>query len=150
MNTIFITWLVAGSLDCAAAIMLFVLGTKQNPSLLLRAITSAALGPKAFSKGSGMVYLGVGLHYCIALFWTVLYFVVFPKFFPCTAVLTNAIVYGLFVWTIMNLVVLPLSKAEPRPFSPLMALVNIGILIIAIGLPCAFAAKNYPLPHFGF
>lgn len=137
------TWLTAGSLDCLAALLLFVSLTKQNPSLLLRYIASAALGQRAFSGGSGMVLLGLCFHYLIALCWTVLYFVVFRQLLPCSAVITNAVVYGLFVWVIMNLVVLPLSKAAPRPFSPLMALVNIFILIVAIGLPCAYAARLY-------
>ncbi|MVM31367.1 hypothetical protein GO755_15085 [Spirosoma sp. HMF4905] len=143
---ILVTGLIAGSLDFGAALLLFVSLSKQKPSLLLRYITSAALGPRAFSGGSGMVLLGLCFHYLIALWWTALYFAVFPRLFPCgTAVLTNAVVYGMFVWVIMNLVILPLSKAEPRPFSPLMAMINIFILIIAIGLPCAYAAKLYPL-----
>jgi len=50
----------------------------------------------------------------------------------------------------MNLIILPLSKAEPRPFSPAMAVVNIIILIIAIGLPCAVAMAHYPDAHLRF
>ena len=147
---IIVTWLIAGSLDCAAALLLFVWLTKQKPSLLLRAIASAALGPRAFSAGFGMVILGLCFHYLIALCWTVLYFTDFLRLCPCSAVISNAVVYGLFVWVIMNLVVLPLSKAVPRPFSALIALVNIFILIFAIGLPCAWAAGHYPGFRFGF
>jgi len=44
MKIIIITWLIAGSLDLGSAVMLFVLGTKQNPSILMKAIASAALG----------------------------------------------------------------------------------------------------------
>lgn len=146
MVTIIITGLIAGSLDYLAAILLFVSQSRQQPALLLRYITSAALGPRAFSGGAQMPVLGLCFHYLITFIWTALYFAVFPKLFPCdTAVLTNAVIYGLFIWVIMNLVVLPLSKADPRPFSALFALVNIVILIIAIGLPCAYAAKHYPL-----
>jgi len=147
---VIITWLIAGSLDCASAFLLFIVRTKQKPSLLLRSIASAVLGPKAFSGGPGMAFLGLCFHYLIALCWTLFYFAVFPRLFPCSAVLTNAIVYGLFIWVIMNLVVLPLSKAEPRPLTPLLALINIFILIIAIGLPCAYATEHYPLFRFGF
>ncbi|WP_460954043.1 DUF1440 domain-containing protein [Spirosoma litoris] len=146
---VLITGLIAGSLDFGAAVLLFVSQSKQNPSLLLKAISSAALGPKAFRGGNEMVFLGLCFHYLIAFSWTALYFFVFPRVFPCGTILANAVVYGLFVWVIMNLIVLPLSKAEPRPFSPLMALVNIAILIMAIGLPCAYGAKHYPLVGFG-
>ncbi|QMW02500.1 hypothetical protein [Spirosoma foliorum] len=148
--TVVITWLVAGTLDLVAAFTLFISQTNKSPTLLLRSITSAALGSRAFRGGSVMALLGLIFHYAIALCWTVFYFVVIPRLLPCGGVLTHAVAYGLFVWVIMNLIVLPLSKAEPRPFVPLMALVNIVILILAIGLPCAYAAKNYPLPSFGF
>lgn len=142
---VIITWLIAGTLDCASALLLFISLTKQKPALLFKTITSAAFGSKAFSGGWAMALLGLCFHYFIAMCWTVLYFLVFPRLFPCTGLLTNATVYGLFVWTIMNLIILPLSKAEPRPFSPIMALVNIFILIIAIGLPCAYAVKHYSM-----
>ncbi|KAA2242755.1 hypothetical protein F0L74_09515 [Chitinophaga agrisoli] len=147
---VIITGLIAGSLDLVAAVLLFISRSKQNPSLLFRYITSAALGPSAFSGGAQMVLLGVCFHYLIALCWTVLYLTLFSRVLACTALLTNAIIYGLFVWVIMNLVVLPLSKAAPRPFSASFALINIVILIIAIGLPCAYAAKHYPLLLPGF
>ena len=147
--TVLITWLIAGTLDLGAAFTLFISQTKKNPTLLLRSITSAALGPKAFSGGSVMVLLGLSFHYLIAFCWTAFYFAVLPGLLPCGAVLTQAIAYGLFVWVIMNLVILPLSKAEPRPFVPLMAIINILILILAIGLPCAYAAKHYPVLWFG-
>jgi hypothetical protein len=140
---VLITWLIAGSLDCAAAFLLFISQTKKKPSVLLRAISSAAVGSRAFNGGPGMAVLGLFFHYLIALCWTVFYFAVFARLLPCGAVVTLAVVYGLFVWVVMNLVVLPLSKAAPRPFSPLMALVNIVILIVAIGLPCAYAAQHY-------
>ncbi|WP_162903262.1 DUF1440 domain-containing protein [Taibaiella koreensis] len=143
---ILITGLIAGSLDFMAAVLLFVSRSKQRPSVLLRYIASAAFGSRAFSGGSGMALLGLGFHYLIAFFWAAVYFVVFQRIFTCgTGVLVNAIVYGLFVWVIMNLVVLPLSKAAPRPFSAPVALINILILIVAIGLPCAYAASHYPL-----
>ncbi len=141
---VIVTGLIAGSLDLLAALLLFISRSKQKPSLLFRYITSAALGPRAFSGGLGMVWLGLLFHYLIAFSWTALYFAVFSRVLGSgAAVLTHAVIYGLFVWVIMNLVVLPLSKAAPRPFSALFALINIFILIIAIGLPCAYAAQHY-------
>jgi len=41
----------------------------------------------------------------------------------------------------MNLIVVPSSKAAPRPFSAIFALVNVVILIVAIGLPAAYLAR---------
>lgn len=142
---IIMTALITGTLDCAAALLLFRTRTHQNPKILLQYIASAALGPKAFTKevkaGNATAALGLAAHYLIAAIWTVIYFALIPTILPCGAIGTNAIIYGLFVWTIMNLVVLPLSKAEPRPFSPALAIINIIILILTIGLPCAWLSN---------
>lgn len=139
------TGLIAGTLDLIAALLLFTFKTKQHPAVLLRYIASAAFGTRAINGGNGMAFAGLCFHYLIAMFWTALYFFIFPKIFPCSgSVVANAVIYGMFVWIIMNLVILPLSKAEPRPFSPQMALINVIILILAIGLPCAYALMIYP------
>lgn len=138
---IIITGLVAGSLDLVMAMLLFVSRSKQKPSVLFRYIASAAFGAKVSTAGMGMAWLGLVFHYLIAMVWTVLYFFVFQRVLPCGSVAAHAVVYGMFVWVVMNLVVLPMSKAEPRPWSAPLALVNIVILIIAIGWPCAYGAQ---------
>ncbi|WP_114941439.1 DUF1440 domain-containing protein [Mucilaginibacter endophyticus] len=140
MTKIILTWPIAGTLDFAGASLMFILQTHKNPGLLLKAITAAAIGPRAFDDGKTMAMTGLLLHYVIALVWTIDYFAVFTRLFTCTAVFINAVVYGIFIWVIMILMVLPLSKAEPRPFSPVMALINMAILIRAIGLPCGVGA----------
>lgn len=138
---VIITGLIAGSLDLLIALVLFVSRSKQKPSVLLRYIASAAFGEKASGGGTRMALAGLLFHYFIAMVWTVLYFSVFRRVFACGTVAAHAVVYGMFVWVVMNLVVLPMSKAEPRPWSAPLALVNVVILIIAIGVPCAYAAQ---------
>lgn len=142
---IILTWLLAGSLDLAAALLFFHFGSGGKPALLLRFISSAAVGPKAFGPRPGMVLLGAGLHYVIALFWTTLYFVICPWLFSAETLLINAVGYGVFIWVFMNLLVLPLSKAKARPLNPMSVLINILILIVAIGLPCAYAVLHFAL-----
>nr|WP_295923837.1 hypothetical protein [uncultured Dyadobacter sp.] len=142
--TIFLTWLICGSLDCIAALLLFTSLTRQKPMVLFLYIASAAFGPKAFRKGWKMVIGGICFHYLIAFIWTALYFQIFAQVLADrTPVFLNGAAYGLLIWLVMNLVVLPLSKAERRPFSLLPALINILILIMAIGIPCAYATKHY-------
>jgi len=145
-----LTWLIAGSLDLTAAVLFFISTTKQHPAVLIKAITSAALGPGAFNGGAGMVILGLIFHYLIAMIWTAFYFLVFSYWYREVSVFAGALAYGMFVWVIMNLVVLPLSKVQPRPFSPIAALINIVILILAIGVPCAYASKYFPISLFTF
>jgi uncharacterized membrane protein YagU involved in acid resistance len=136
--------LLTGFLDGVAAILLFVARGNKKPAILFQYIASAVFGKAAFTGGSGMVVMGILLHLLIALSWTVIYFRLYPHIswlsvYPLAA----AAIYGLLIWLIMNLVVVPLSKAAPRPFSLTFALINIVILMVAIGLPAAFLARQY-------
>jgi hypothetical protein len=144
MMVVVVTALVAGSLDLGAALLFFVIRSKQNHAMLLRYIASAVFGPRAFSDGSRMVVAGICFHYVIALCWVGFYLAVYPWVRSWrTGLLLDAAVYGLFVWVIMNRVVLPLSRAVPRPFSLSFLLINMLILVIAIGLPCTYAARHF-------
>lgn len=140
MVVFFVTWLIAGVLDLGAALSFFLIRGGKKPGMLFRYIASAVFGPRAFVGGRGMAVLGLCFHFCIALVWVAFYFAVFPK---GMGVLLSAITYGLFVWCCMNLVVVPLSRAVPRPLTFGFVAVNIVILIVAIGLPCAYAARYY-------
>jgi hypothetical protein len=144
MAVLIITWLIAGSLDLGAALAFFLSRGNRNAGMLLRYIASAVFGAKAFSAGSRMVVLGICFHFFIAFCWVRLYFGVYPLIARFgTGIFVDAVVYGLIVWCVMNLVVLRLSKAVPRPFSLSFAVVNILILIVVIGLPCAYAVRHF-------
>ena len=135
------TGLLAGFLDAVAALLLFLAGGNKRPGLLFRYIASAVYGPAAFTNGVRMVFLGVGFHFLIALFWVSVFFGVYPHLWVLRADgWVVAAGYGLLVWLCMNLVVLPLSRAKPRPFSLTFALINMIILIVTIGLPCVWLA----------
>jgi hypothetical protein len=142
MAVVICTWLIAGTLDLGAALAFFLSRGKQKPGMLLRYIASAVFGQKAFGDGSRMVVLGICFHFAIALAWVGLYFGVYPLFARLgMGLFVDAAVYGLIVWCIMNLIVLPFSRAVPRPFSLSFVIVNIVILMFTIGLPCAYAAR---------
>jgi uncharacterized membrane protein YagU involved in acid resistance len=143
MFIIIISWLIAATLDFVLASLLFISQTRQNPAILLKGITSAAIGPRAMQGGMGMAWAGLAFHYFIALCWTVFYFAVMPRLFACNAMLTNAVVFGMFTWVMMMIVVVPLSKTAARPSTTLMAIINILILIVAIGFPLAYIAQHY-------
>jgi hypothetical protein len=142
MAVVICTWLIAGTLDLGIALAFFLSGGNRKPGMLLRYIASAVFGQRAFGGGSRMVILGICFHFAIALAWVGLYFGVYPVFARLgMGLLFDAAIYGLIVWCVMNLIVLPLSKAVPRPFSLSFLIVNILILMLAIGLPCAYAAR---------
>jgi hypothetical protein len=142
MAIVIVTWLIAGSLDLGAALLFFLSRGSRHPGMLLRYIASAVFGKKAFSGGSWMVVLGICFHFVIACCWVGLYFGLYPLITRFgTGIVVDAIVYGLVVWCVMNLLVLPLSRAVPRPFSLSFMIINMVILMITIGLPCAYAVR---------
>ncbi|HTI08077.1 MAG TPA: hypothetical protein VL832_05960 [Puia sp.] len=142
--TILLTGLLAGFLDGAAATLLYLARGNKKPGPLFQYIASAVFGKAAFAGGGFMVLMGLCFHFLIALAVVSFYFVLYPHIpWLGTTPLAGAAIYGLLVWVIMNLVVLPLSRAAPRPFSWVFALINMLILMVAIGLPTAYLARHY-------
>lgn len=140
-KTIIMAGLLAGTLDAIAAIVVY----GANPAGMFRFIASGAFGAgQAFSGGSIMVFWGVLFHYFIAFSWTGLFFFVYPVFpFLRKNKYFTGMIYGLFVWVMMNRVVLPLSQIPQRPFNLNGALIGATILMIAVGLPIALLIHRY-------
>ncbi|HZH00159.1 MAG TPA: hypothetical protein VEY32_03705, partial [Flavisolibacter sp.] len=55
----------------------------------------------------------------------------------------TGILYGAFIWAVMNLVVVPLSGIGSRPFNWENALINLLILIVCMGIPLSFMALTF-------
>ena len=91
-----------------------------------------------------MIIAGLVLHYIIAFAFTIFFFLLFPKgkALSKNKILTGTL-YGIFVWMIMNLVVVPLSSIGKRPFVFVSVLVNVLILIVCIGIPLSFMANKF-------
>lgn len=139
--TLFLTGLLAGLLDAIAAVLLFLARGNKDPRILFRYIASAVYGKEAFTSGSNMVVMGVFFHFFIAMCWVAIYFLLHACLpWLSDHPLLSATGYGILVWMAMNLVVVPNSRAAPRPFSWWFALINVVILILAIGLPAAYLA----------
>lgn len=142
--TILLTGLLAGFLDGVVATLLYLARGNKKPGALFQYIASAVYGKAAFAGGGRMAFMGLFFHFLIALAFVSFYFVLYPHIsWLGTYPLAAAVVYGLLVWVIMNLGVLPLSKAAPRPFSWVFALINMLILMVTIGLPAAYLARQY-------
>jgi hypothetical protein len=130
--------LVAGSLDLGAAFVLFGAGAP-------RAIAGGLLGRGAFQGGTGTYILGVALHFFIALSAAAIYYgasrkLAFLKEHPVVC----GLFYGIAVFLVMNLVVLPLSALHVRGPFQLAGLIQ-GILIhmFFIGIPIAFSVRLF-------
>lgn len=136
-------WLIVGTLDILAAIIQTLLAG-GSITRLMQYIASGVFGPSAFEGGMLYATLGLAFHYVIAFGWTLLFFMVYSRlsFAPNHRVLTG-IGYGIFVWFMMNRVVLQLSNVKPGAFDPARATMAAAVLIVAIGLPLSFLARRY-------
>lgn len=145
--SILLTTLVAGTLDIAAALTRFVIKTGKDPLTVLRYIASAIYGPAALSgKNPWTPAAGLFLHYFIVLLFTILFFLIRNQFHMSRwqAVIAG-VVYGLVVWSIMNLLVVPLSLAPAIPITFEGAVTEMLILVFCIGIPISMMANMHYL-----
>lgn len=143
-KTILIAGIVAASLDILAAILMYYFNTGKPPTRMLQYIASAIFGKEAFQGGISMAMWGLVFHYIIATGFAFLYFFIYPHVkLLWKNRLLSGMLYGLSVWAIMNLVVVPTSNAPVIPFRPLSALINMIILILFVGLPIAIIVHHH-------
>jgi hypothetical protein len=137
--------LIVGTLDILSAfIYYYIKSGKTNFLVIFKFIASGIFGKDAGDGGTGMIVAGFILHYAIAFSFTIFFFWLFPKVNVMSKNrIVTGIVYGLFVWTLMNLVVVPLSNTVHRTMKLEGALINMGILIVCIGLPLSFMANAF-------
>jgi hypothetical protein len=133
--------LAAGTLDILAA---FVQSTVRGngPQVVLKAVASGVLGREAFRRGPEVAALGLFLHFIIATGWAALYFLASRRLpVLLRRPVLSGVLYGVVVFWLMRLVVVPLSAAPKFPgSSSLLGLaVPIGIHIFCVGLPISLA-----------
>jgi len=143
-------WLFVGTLDImAATIQVFINRKNKDVDIvdifrgICRYIASAVFGPAARTEGNEMVVAGLVFHYIIALLFTVFFFIIFSKLgLMIVNRLVTGILYGIFVWAVMNRIVVPLSAIGSQKFNLNSALLACGILVICIGIPLAMLAPK--------
>jgi uncharacterized membrane protein (DUF441 family) len=88
-----------------------------------------------------MVALGVLFHFIVAYSFTIFFFLVYPhiNFLSKNRLLTG-ILYGCFIWCVMNLLVVPNTFINKYPPMVAKTLIQVGILIVAIGIPLSCIA----------
>ncbi len=143
-STIVKAGVIVGSLDILTAFIHYFIKTGKNPLNVLKFISSGIFGAAAFSGGNMMILSGLILHYIIAFAFTIFFFWLFPKIkiFSKSKTLTG-IIYGIFIWVVMNLVVVPLSKIPNRPFNIGNSILAATILVVCIGIPLSFMANRH-------
>ena len=109
--------LVTGSLDILFAFANAWWSAGVSPERVLQFIASGLLGKSAFQGLPAIAFLGLAIHYFIAFCWTMLFFLAYSIF---KNIIRNkflqAVLYGFFIWMVMNLLVLPISRAPALTF----------------------------------
>jgi hypothetical protein len=133
--------LVVGTLDALDAIVFFGM-RGVTPRRLFQSIAAGVLGRSAFEGDRSAEWLGLALHYLIALLIVLAFYLVSRRL----PILTRrpvlcGILFGIAVYVTMNYVVVPLSAAVQGPFS--LPVFTNGMLIhmFGIGLPAALFAR---------
>ncbi|MBA3318441.1 MAG: hypothetical protein H0T50_10175 [Gemmatimonadales bacterium] len=133
--------LTVGVLDALDALIIFGL-RGVPPARVFQGIASGLLGRVAFEGGLATALLGVLLHFFIAFVVVAIYHASARRL-PVLAFRPWLVgpLYGLLVYAVMNLIVIPLSAIAPGPRSA-GALLN-GLLIhgFGVGLPAALSAR---------
>ena len=144
LRTIVLAGFFAGSLDAIAAVLSFFIKGGKDPFRIFQYIASAAFGKEAFSGSWALGGLGILFHFVIAYSFTILFFFLYKRW-PILSknIVITPVFYGIFIWVIMNLVVLRMSKLTLKPFVAGDVLTGISVLVIAIGLPVTLFARKY-------
>jgi len=143
--TIILAWLVAGTFDISYAIITWgpVFG-KITAAQILQSIASALMGKDAFTGGTPTALIGLAMHYGISLAWTMLYFFIYPHI-PLLAKnkWVSGIVYGVVVWGMMTIVIVPLVTGRAWTYNTAPFLKSIAPMILLFGPSIAFITGKY-------
>ena len=138
IRPILVGGLIAGTIDLILAFYMY--GARMP-----RGIASGLLGRRAFEGSSAIWVLGIVLHYFIALSAATVYYAASRKLkFLRDYPVVCGMFYGIAVFLVMNLVVLPLSAIHARGPFQLAGLIH-GLLVhmIFIGVPIALSVRRY-------
>lgn len=138
--------LTAGTLDIVFAWLFWALKAGVPARRILQSVASGLLGRASFEGGWGTAALGLLLHFGIAVTMAAAWYVVARR----VAALRRrpaawGAAYGLLLYGIMNLMVVPLSRASPGSKQPLWVGLSILVHMLLIGVPIAILGTRAAL-----
>ena len=132
--------LAGGTADILTA---FVIYRPASPERILQAVAAGLLGPGSFDRGWTSAGIGLICHFAIATIFAGLY-VVGASHAPVLLrkPVLGGLTFGVFVYGVMNAVVVPLSMAPERATPP-DAMIALGLLAHAFfGIALALVAAR--------
>jgi hypothetical protein len=143
-KAIVVAWLAAGTLDILAAFATSAF-KGVGPLSVLKAVASGLLGAKAFKGGPDAAALGLTLHFAIMLGIVLVYWAASRKMrFLAARPVPAGLLYGIAVYAVMSLVVLPLSAIAFKPdYSWSSLATGITVHMLCVGLPIALLLGKF-------
>ena len=138
--------LVCGVLDITQACIAWGIQNNVPPQRIFQSVASGLLGPKSFQGGAATAALGLFLHFLIAFIWATIYYMASRRIgFMTERPVIAGLLYGEFVWLMMNCVVVPLSAIHRWPPRTDAASMITGPVLhtVLVGLPIALAVKKF-------
>jgi uncharacterized membrane protein YagU involved in acid resistance len=144
LKTILWSGLIAGILDSLAGIIVYYIWFDLNPFQVLQFIASGIYGPSAINGGVSYILIGLFFHFVIAYTVAIIYFYAFPKISILREyIVASGLVFGLGIWLVMNLLILPNTNIPKSPFDAGLASVGIIWHMVLVGLPIAIITSKY-------
>jgi uncharacterized membrane protein YagU involved in acid resistance len=134
----------AALLDATLACTYWGVARGSTPMAIFQSVSAGLLGREAFNGGPPTAWLGVVLHLFIAGCMALAYGVTALRW-PALMkppVWVSGLAYGLVAYSVMHLVVLPLSRAMPPPTMWPWRVADIGSHLFFVGLPIAWFARR--------
>jgi hypothetical protein len=129
----------------AASVQFGLKGIK--PLHVWQGVASGLLGERAFREGWLSGGIGLLLHFAIAFSVAAVFVEACPQLpFLARAYWISGPLYGVIVFLVMNLAVVPISARPKRPASSQIIFVQLIIHVLFVGLPIAMAANRFSFP----
>jgi len=141
-QALFFGTLAVAGLDILDAVLFFGIRNDVQPIAIFQSIASGVMGRAAYDGGVATALLGGALHVLIALLVVAVYLAAARRWRRLARKpLLYGPLYGLAVYVVMNLVVVPLSAAAVGPPSWPVVVNGVLIHILGVGVPTAYVAK---------
>jgi hypothetical protein len=144
LRTILTAGVVAGVLDIAYVFVVYGLWRGANSFKILQGIAGALIGREAAANGGlATATLGLAIHFCIALSVTAVFYALSRKlrFFVGQPWIAGPL-FGIALWLVMQLAVLPLTATPPKSFPPPQWWVVLIAHLVCVGLPIALIVRR--------
>ncbi len=146
-KTILLTGLFVGTTDILSSFLVLYIITGKFAAQMFQYIAAGLIGiPNGMAWGTGAALIGLFIHYFIAMAFTVLFFLAFPKIkmLSYNKYLVGML-YAFFVNLVMTYLVLPLTTLPPDKFNLSKVFINWIIFGCVFGIPIAWNAYKFYL-----